>query len=352
MKNHSRQSLAFAVLLCFLALTSGCGRAVVSTEIAKDGSWKRVVKLYGSVPTPSPLGGDIGALTLEKNFVLPSGAGWKTTRKLEKADGKENKGDNPFDAKTEVYTAERTLQAGESLDHDLSLKSTDAKAKAPVEVNTVSVKRLSPTRFEYLEVIKWKGEKAGDKNFADMPITDKQAQDSLLKLLPANLKTPQYLAKLKENVSKEVWRLLFGPGDPLFAAIFQMMMMPDSVERKLRRQIYDSFDRALQETYGAELPEESRRSIVRRIASEQVNEFKSVSDKKKATGPSFLSGGGAGKEDGITNMTILTFSVKVPGKVVETNGEYDPVTNEVYWNFYSPAPMAGDVILRVVCEAQ
>ena len=351
MKNQSRKSLVFTALFCLLGLMTGCGRAVISTEIQSDGTWKRVVKLYGVAPDGTPLGGGAGGvMTLDKTFLLPSGAGWKTTRKIEKSEAKAKNGaENPFDGKSEVYTAERTLNAGASLDHDVAIKSGDANVTAPVEVNTVSVKRLSPTRLEYVEVIKWKGGKPTAANFAEMPITDKRSLDSLKLLLPANLQTPAYLTKLQKNVSKEVWHLLFGPGDPLFSEIFQMMFLPDSVERKLRRQMYDTFDRALQETYGAELTQDQRRSIVRKIAAEQVKEFKSSAEKTKADAPGLMNGGG-GKDSSLANLTVLTFSVKVPGKVVETNGEYDPVTNEVYWSFYSPAPMMGDVVLRVVCE--
>lgn len=348
MNKLSQKTFVCVALFCLLGLMTGCSRAIVSTEIKQDGTWTRNIQLHGALP--NVLGGaSTSLMTLDKTFVLPSGASWKTTRKPEKPQTKENNAAvNPFDSGGEVFTAERTLNVGDSLDHDIALKSSDAKATAPIEVNTVRVKRLSPTRIEYVEVIRWKGKEPPLSNFGGIPITDKKALDALKQLLPANLQTPAQLSKLQVNVAKEVWQLFFGPGDPLLAEMFGLLFMPDIAERKITRRMFDAFDRALEETYEKALSQEQRYSIVRRIASEQFKDFKVSADKQKSNGSSFLNG--AGKGDDLTGLTAMTFSVKVPGKVIETNGEYDPVKNEVYWMFYSPAPVAGDLRLYLVCE--
>jgi hypothetical protein len=44
----------------------------------------------------------------------------------------------------------------------------------------------------------------------------------------------------------------------------------------------------------------------------------------------------------------MTFRVTVPGRVIETNGEADPLTGEVFWALYPEAAALGEVKLRVV----
>ncbi len=334
-------------------LMTGCTRAVVTTDIQKDGTWKRVVKLYGVASTSSPLGGAGGpmaGMSLDKQFVLPKGEGWKTSRKIEGSDKKKNPAEaNPFDTGSEVYTAERTLKAGESLDHDVSLKSDEGAKSSVVETNTVTVKQLSPTRFEYTEIVRWKGAKPDQGMFADLPVNDKNFPDSIKSMIPANLLTPANQKSLDANLSKAMWQLLFGPNDPLFTDIFSIILSPDTIERKLKRKFYYTFDRALKETFQSQLSDEQRHTIVKKMTLAGVDDFKKGSEKQKSVGTGMLGGGG-GKSNDIAGFTSMTFSLHVPGKVLESNGEYDPVSQEVYWNFYSPAPMMGDVVLRVVCE--
>jgi hypothetical protein len=49
-------------------------------------------------------------------------------------------------------------------------------------------------------------------------------------------------------------------------------------------------------------------------------------------------------------LAALTFSVKLPGKIVSTNGERDDFAHEVYWSVYPQAAALGDVEMTAVCD--
>ena len=51
-------------------------------------------------------------------------------------------------------------------------------------------------------------------------------------------------------------------------------------------------------------------------------------------------------------MKTLLIKAKLPGKLIQTNGEEDPATGEIVWGLFSQAPAAGDVVLTAVCEPE
>jgi hypothetical protein len=338
-----RRLLALSAL-AFAALT-GCSRAVVTTEVQKDGTWKRTLKFYANAPAKD--GPALGE-TLDSTFVLTKGEGWKTSRAQEK-DPDKAKEQNPFAGgmagASEVYTAERTLGVGESIDHDVALKSGDAKVKDPIVVNTVSVKEVAPGRFEYREILRWKGPKTPASTLEGLPIVDVKMMAEMKKFLPADLATAEKIQTLTRHLEQGVWQLMFGPNDPLLADIFKLMMFPDLLLPKMTRSFNRIFDSALAKTYGEALTAEERRAITRKMTESQVNQLKKQASEKAAAGPPNPN---EKNKDG--SFVALTYTVKMPGRITEANGEIDPVMNEVYWTFYSPAPMMGDVELRAVCD--
>ena len=58
-----------------------------------------------------------------------------------------------------------------------------------------------------------------------------------------------------------------------------------------------------------------------------------------------------GEESDNTTVSIAS-SVTGPGRLVETNGEYDLVSGEIFWTLYSPAAALGPVVLRAVFDPQ
>lgn len=330
--------------VCALAALTGCARSVVTTEIQKDGTWKRTLKFYANAPAKDGLA--LGE-TLDSTFILTKGAGWKTTRGKENDPNAKKEQANPFGGggDMEVYTAERTMALGESIDHDVSLKSSDKKMQEPVVVNTVSVKEIAPGKFEYREILRWKGPKLDKPPIGDLPVMDAKAMAEIKKFLPAELATPEKMLVLNKALEQGMWRLMFGPNDPLLADMFKLMMFPDMIVPKMTRHFNIIFDTALAKTYGEALSAEERRDITRKMTQSQVNQWKSQASDKAAAGP---PNPGDQNKDG--TFVAMTYSVKMPGRVVEANGDIDPVMNEVYWTFYSPAPMLEDVELRAVCD--
>ena len=59
----------------------------------------------------------------------------------------------------------------------------------------------------------------------------------------------------------------------------------------------------------------------------------------------------AGNEEDDRGIAVAA-SVTGPGRLVETNGEYDLLTGTVFWSMYSPAAALGPVVLRAVFDPQ
>src|SRR5271166_4295665 len=132
------RSLAIPAILVVAALLSACARVRVTTQIQPDGSWSRTVVLTGLQKKE----GIQATPTVEDTFVIPSGAGWKSSE--------EKKSDN------RVLTLERLFAAGSSLQGDVSIKA-DQPGKLRL-TNEVSVKRIAPHQVEYRETLQWKGD--------------------------------------------------------------------------------------------------------------------------------------------------------------------------------------------------
>ncbi len=120
---------------------------------------------------------------------------------------------------------------------------------------------------------------------------------------------------------------------------------------KLQRRFGAMFDRILADTYGNQLSVERRHAIVRHLVDSQADFLQNNMQKKAAAGPPGLNGQG-GDAGSSGDFVSMTFSVRLPGRIVETNGDADPITGDVYWVFYSPSVQAGDVVMRAVCETQ
>lgn len=304
-----RRLLLFVPLL----LAIGCARTSSSTEVSADGSWKRTVKFTVAKQEgmQSP-----GADVL---FDLPKGAGW-TSKKNEKKDETEW-----------VFT--RTCKVDEVISKDISIRETDKEGKSQgmMLVNEVTVKQVAPNRFKYRETYRWVG-KAKEA-------MDKKAEEALKldETIPANLRNPEDLKKVAVGLQTEMLRVMFGPGDPM---ITNLLSNPEYGVRKLMNRLAKSFDKVLAEVYGDRLPMDERRKMVAKIvegASNNVLEEK----KSEANDPTSSSSGAP---------ITMYISVKLPGKIVETDGEVDPYTGEVFWSMMPEAASMGEVSVQATCE--
>jgi hypothetical protein len=351
---RTAQCLVALIAFAMTALT-GCVRSVVSTEINADGTWKRTVKLYATAPAKDAAK-DAGpaAGTLDDTFALPKGPDWKTTRALDKKPDDKKPGQEQAGmpgmpgGDMEVYTATRTCALGETVDHDIAIKGGDGKNKAVEVANLVTVHRLAPNRIEYREVVRWIGKEKPALKFSDIPIPDKEMMAEMKKELPPELVTPEKAKALMQRMMPEMWRVFFGPNDPLIADVFSIAFFPDAMKIKLQRRFGAMFDKVLADTYGNELSVKKRHAIVRHMVDNQTDFVQNSMQKKAAAGPPGLNGQGGDAGGG--DFVSMTFSARLPGHIIETNGDADPITGDVYWIFYSPAVQAGEVEMHAVCE--
>jgi hypothetical protein len=202
--------------------------------------------------------------------------------------------------------------------------------KKPQIENEATVSELGDGRWVFTERLRWVGEE---------PREDLESgalfRNLLAKAFPAGTDEAT-LDRVTRRAMNGMWRVLFGPNDPMLSLLF---LHPALAERRFRQRTASAIDAALAlEGVGAEqrkavLVEIAKEADVRKVLNPQQEAEKQVA--KGDTG----SGGG---------LVPLLFSVKVPGEVLETNGEVDPVSGEVYWALYPESPVLEELEMRVV----
>ena len=322
MKGLARQlkpkRIALSLFLATLTASFlGCSpRGITNTTINTNGSWARQVtfkqiKTEGAKEEPK----------IEDCFILPDGNEWKRVKVT------------PEKNET-VIAFHRTMKLGESSQGDVTM--LDVKKKV-VCSNSVSVKQIAPGRFEYSETFHWKG--AMPKDLGE--IASKQLAE-LKKCLPSKLSSDANAKDIAFSMSKEFYVVMFGPTDPFINHLVQFVTAPEALERQLRKKLAAVFLKVLAEKFGSQLTLEERKEIVVKMIHSQVNQMNDKTQEKTS-----------GKTEEGSNSPVSMFSsVKIPGKIIETNGEFDEFSGEVYWSFYPEAAAAGDFTLKVVCESK
>ncbi|MEQ1934807.1 MAG: hypothetical protein ABL962_13180 [Fimbriimonadaceae bacterium] len=292
--------------LLLLVLT-GCVRTNSLTEVNPDGSWKRTVKFIlakNSMSEKDP--------TIAEVAMPPTGPGWKATS---------SKKDDEF-----TFTYTRDVKLDEVITKDIALIDKDGLTL----VNEVTVKQIAPNRFKYRETFKWVG-KSKAKGSTELTSEDLKA------MLPA-FSTAEDLAKVRGQLTSKLTRILMGPGDPM---LLQLVANPDYGLRRMVNRMAKSFDQILTDVYGDRLDMAARTNLVKKIietATDQtVNKTKSDAEKSGTSGDS-------------APPTSMFMSVKLPGRIVETDGEVDPFSGEVFWSMFPEAAALGEVSIMAVCE--
>lgn len=320
---------ASALLALAALLTTGCSRSVATTTVKSDGSFTRTIVFHGPKPPDQGAGGPamVGpGGELSDSFDMPSGGPWKTKReKLESE---------------EVYTAERELTPGTVQKKDIVIKSGDKSKPGVFMVNEASVRSVGPGKWEYRETLHWSG-KVPD-------VTNNVPPEMILAIksaLPSALATDANVRPIGVALTHELWRLLFGPGDPLISSWSQFMMQPEAVERKMSARMGAGVDRAIAAQLGDKLTQEQRRACVQKIIKAATVVLNSKTSKN--ADPS-KAGGNTDIGDGA--LAAMTFTVKMPGKIVSTNGDRDDFANQVSWSVYPQAAALSDVEMTAVCD--
>lgn len=300
-----------ALWVCAFVLLTGCARSTSYTEIRKDGTWQRKLTLV--------LGSQTGMSDkepkIEDVFVVPKGAGWKTESKKENDEI--------------VFTASREMKLGELIEGDLSIID---EGKVSL-VNEVQVKEADG-RFIYRETFRWKGTKPKE---IDKPMPE--LMKTLNEALPATA-TKEDKEFLAVKLQAEIWRVLMGPGDPI---LFSLLLQPDYAERKLRQRLGKAVINLLIQRLGDRLTDDQRREAGRKLMS--LDKIKEVFDpKEKAESEQ--------KSDKQSYLVTMAMIVKMPGEIISSNGEVDPLTNEVYWAMLPEAAAIGEVTLEAISKKE
>jgi hypothetical protein len=314
-------ALASAAVL----ISSGCAKIGAGTEVKADGSFVRTVVYRGSAPSTD--GFNMGP-ALDDLISPPRTPGWKVTREKD-----------PKNESELIVTASKSFAAGETLSDDLALKEPpkkDAPKTTPptfVLGNTLSVRTLPDGKLEYREVIRWRGKKPQNFN---------SPANELLPVLAAALPQVEKSvhASMATQIQQGLWQTLFGPGEPLIGLL---ITHSDLGEFKLTKRLGELTATVLKNTLGDKLTDTERRSVVQKIVARVAD---GVKDKTKSQ----VNAGPGGSEGDNGALVALLIKAKLPGKLIQTNGEEDPATGEIVWGLFSQAPAAGDVVLTAICD--
>lgn len=309
-----------AIALASLALLAGCGRVTVSTNIHADGSFDRTVVyavkdldgLAGGMPTGSNQ-------QMPKPFVTPKASTGVTVTTSKLND--EN-----------LTTVKRSLEAGSKPLNDIALLAQTAMSnEKPVATSSVEVKPLGDGKFEYLETIHYSG-----KNPIDSQLPP-EFRLQVKKALPDGADTAT-IDKTTKAMANAVIHSLMGPPDPL---VGDLVLNQDLALRKMKVRLYLDFDQALRE---ANAPADRKKAFLDKILDDEIS--KVLGDTKNKTNPQKIDPTAQG------SMVPMLYSVKIPGQLLEHNGNIDPITGDVYWALFPEAASVEDVKLRVVFLAK
>jgi hypothetical protein len=297
--------LSLGAMIAAAALACGCAQVSVSTNVRPDGSWRRTLQFRADRLD-----------RLKESFVLPHGSPWRARKEWVNREA--------------VYTASRALPRGGEAQHDFVMKAPGKSGQKPLVVNEVSVRAVAPGRLEYREVLRWQAPRPPGLLNPERPLLRR-----LQSALPPGLATEAVTRDLARSVLREVWRLWFGSD-----SLLDLTGHSDLAERRLKQRIGILVDRALQRQFGDRLTRTQRRAAALRWAGIVVELGRDSGDGSHA-GPLGLSE---------KTLTPLLFTVRLPGRVVATNGEYDELAGEVYWGLYPEAAAAEDVSLIATCD--
>lgn len=339
---------AGAAILCGAVMICGCARERVSVTLGKNGTWtRRAVYVVTNVDG----GGGPGAgksSEVSDAFALPSGEGWKLTNEKTK------------DEKRVI--AERTLSLGQTSENDIVVKETPKSDPVPgdgpgakegarliraddpskplktLTTNSVTVKQVSPGRYVYTETLHWTGEIP-----AKMQKFDEKASAMVSAALPSELATEENVKLVAAAFSRELDLALIGPPSPMIHRLPLLMSAPELFARLVSRRVAPGLMAALKEKFGDRMNAQQRMAVTARLIQAITNEL-------RANGPD--QAGGSKDPDSNKNSSgaSLFVSVKLPGRVVATNGTVDKFSGEIAWSFYPEAAAFGDVKLTATCD--
>jgi len=296
------------IWLAFLALfLVGCAKTSSEATVNSDGSWTRSLKLTVTKSFGEEEWSDV--------FAIPSSPDYKKFEEIKDSE--------------KITTLTRSFKAGEGPITDIVIREKDAtKVK-----NYVVVRKLDNGQIEYYEKIVYTN--------TNNPKMEKEMESYIRDLkaaMPEGKATDEDLKVMAKKTLVSLTRLLLGPDDHLLG---NLVLNPDGAARRLRVKIGQVEKKLLIEQFGDRLTEAERDEVVKKLLAKL--DSKSITDSKK---PDQESAPG----DNQTSLIGMSVAVKLPGKIVSTNGEIDPFTGEVFWDFTTSSAEVDVLELRAICQ--
>lgn len=322
-----------AVLAASALLGHGCAQLSVQTTLHRDGSWTR----RDSFSQNSIMGGDPQARPgdLSQSFDLPAQRGWKVRRGGE--------------AGAPELRASKTLRVRESLQRDVVVKSKRGR----LLWNQVSVRQIRPGVWQYREVLHWSGQPPKPDDL--MQRGNEDLVREFRRSLPARLATPQNAREMASTTTRAAAMLLLGPPRPLLP---EMIPFTELALQQFMLRLGQEIDRALKAKFGSHISNSERYGTTRKVMLAMTRDWRRESEASfglatKASGKGGFRKPGAAKlkgQEGEWSNVSMTFSLRVPGRILETNGEVNPYTGEIFWGLYPEAAQAGDIVLSATTQ--
>jgi hypothetical protein len=196
------------------------------------------------------------------------------------------------------------------------------------------VNKLADGRLEYVETLH------SAQPDEDHPFAVEELRPRVKKVIPAAYQTTEVIDKLTQQVAVNYIHAVFGPPEP---ALLNLFTSPEAVLRRVNTFAFTENTRSFREVIPS-LTESQAQDVSRELAqvmSESILDQTDMMNQKKPDEK---------KNSNDNAMTSLMFSVKFPGRVVESNGIFDPVTGEVYWSLLPAGLEVGDAKLRLVVQ--
>ncbi len=306
-----------AFVLLSLSLVS-CARFGAVTEVSANGTWTRESRFITSEDSSDKPGSLEFSIRQELSdyFVIPEDDGWQRGASNELGEG--------------VLTLRRSANEGEKLS-ELTVLS---KAGEPWVRNEVTVRRLSDERLEYRETLRWVGPRIDAVKEAS-----KKFVEALVEQLPDDIEKREVVATvLAKSLRQNYVRLLFGGSNqqPLMS---QAMVHREVAVRRLSTRLRMAALADLQAQLGDHPQAKRWPEVTAHIAKFATLEKLGKDDD--------------GENDLLDDDRLLiplSFTAKLPGRIIETNGEVDPVSGEIYWTLFAGSAAFEDVVIRAVCE--
>jgi hypothetical protein len=204
--------------------------------------------------------------------------------------------------------------------------------------NKVSVRQVSPGRYVYQETLHWTGEVPANMHKFDIKVTD-----MVRAALPTEMATDENVSFVANTFSKEFDLALVGPPSPLIHRMPMLMSAPEVFVRLMTTRAGKGLLAALKEKYGDKMAAQQRLTLTQKL-------IQGITDEIKESGPAQAGDAqGSDSSKGTTGASLFV-SVKLPGKVIETNGIADPYSGEITWSLYPEAAAFGDITLTATCD--